>query len=134
VETMINMRGLGLAAPQVGEDLRVFVVDPRVTGQLFQQDELVFCNPAITCIGGGEVVDTEGCLSFPGAFAPIKRHDACTIEFANASGRVRSLSASGLLARVIQHEEEHLHGVLIIDHLGPVGKRMLRKRLQKHRG
>ena len=108
-ETMYENDGVGLAAPQIGQNIRLVVIDC--------QDEhglLELINPEIT-FREGEVVDTEGCLSVPDIYGEVKRAAKVKVEFMNRRGKRQHLTATGLLARCIQHELDHLEGQLFID-------------------
>ena len=108
-ETMYENDGVGLAAPQVGKNIRLVVIDC--------QDEhglLELINPKIT-FKEGEVVDTEGCLSVPDIYGEVTRAAKVKVEFMNRRGKRQHLTATGLLARCIQHELDHLEGQLFID-------------------
>ncbi|MDY3297667.1 peptide deformylase [Selenomonas sp.] len=108
-ETMYEADGVGLAAPQVGEPIRMIVIDvPDEHGLI----ELI--NPVIT-YREGEAVDTEGCLSVPNLFGEVERAAKVKVEFLNRRGKKQHLTATGLLARCIQHECDHLEGQLFID-------------------
>ncbi len=111
IDSMHEGRGIGLAGPQVGELKRLFVT--HVEGDTPR----VFINPQIIQTSQELNVYEEGCLSIPETFADIKRPFAVTIQAWNERGRPFTLDAEGLLARVIQHEFDHLNGVLFIDHL-----------------
>ena len=108
-ETMYENDGDGLAAPQIGQNIRLVVIDC--------QDEhglLELINPVIT-FKEGEAVDTEGCLSVPDIYGEVKRAAKVKVEFMNRRGKRQHLTATGLLARCIQHELDHLEGQLFID-------------------
>ena len=125
VDTMYDEVGLGLAAPQVGASLRLMVVadeDGREARALI--------NPVIT-EQGGEIVAEEGCLSLPGIFAPVKRAEWVRLEAHDPEGRPVAIAARGLRARVLQHELDHLDGVLFIDRLDPVTRDRIKRRIKK---
>jgi peptide deformylase len=107
IETMKFANGVGLAAPQVGEPLRVIVVD-------YENKPIAFINPEIL-EAEGETIDLEGCLSVPGIELKIKRYERIVFKAQDLNGKVKKYRAKGLLARVIQHEIDHLDGVLIVD-------------------
>lgn len=107
IETMKFSNGVGLAAPQVGESLRIIVVD-------YEENPIAFINPEILEMDG-EVLDYEGCLSVPGVEVPIKRAERIIFKAQDLEGRIKRYKAKGLLARVIQHEVDHLEGILILD-------------------
>ncbi len=108
VKTMRAHNGLGLAAPQVGHSLQLFIAE--VDNQL-----LTFINPEIQKLSGKEVKMEEGCLSFPGKYIDITRPNKVKIKFTDSSGQKQILKTSGLLARVIQHEFDHLRGILFTE-------------------
>ncbi|WP_294157058.1 peptide deformylase [uncultured Selenomonas sp.] len=108
-ETMYEADGVGLAAPQVGEPIRMIVIDVQDDHGLI---ELI--NPEIT-YREGEAVDTEGCLSVPNIYGEVQRAAKVKVEFLNRRGKKQHLTATGLLARCIQHECDHLEGQLFID-------------------
>jgi len=100
--------GIGLAAPQVGHNLQLFLIE--IDHQL-----TVFINPEIQKLSGKEVRLEEGCLSFPGKYLPIIRPNKVKIKFTDQTGERKILKADGLLARAIQHEFDHLNGILFIE-------------------
>ncbi|MCA1950854.1 MAG: peptide deformylase [Treponema sp.] len=111
IETMHRGRGIGLAGPQVGLLQRIFVV------QLDGESPRVFINPTIIGTSPETSQYEEGCLSIPGMYADVTRPEKVTIQAWNERGRPFTLDAEGLLARVIQHEYDHLEGILFIDRL-----------------
>ncbi len=127
-ETMYAAPGVGLAANQVGVLLRVFVID--IASDDEPSDLRVFINPRILD-RQGEVVWKEGCLSFPGVSENVERAERVVVQALDRNGESFTLEADGLLAIAIQHEYEHLDGELMIDHLGPVRKRLVQRKLQK---
>ena len=128
--TMYAAPGIGLAAPQVGVSLRVAIVD------LMPDDApapLVLVNPEVVAVGEAWGVREEGCLSLPGQYADVSRPAQVRVRYTDADGRARELSADGLLATCLQHEIDHLDGVLFVDHLSPLKRNMLMRRLAKDR-
>ena len=125
IETMYQEVGIGLAAPQVGISLRLMVVDEEQG-----RGARALINPVIVD-QGGRVVAEEGCLSIPGIFAPVERAEWVRVEALDGDGMPVSLEASGLLARVVQHESDHLDGVLFIDRLEPVTRDRIKRRIKK---
>ncbi|HLW22464.1 MAG TPA: peptide deformylase [Sphaerochaetaceae bacterium] len=111
-ETMAESDGIGLAAPQVGALNRLFVVDTRRPGE-----RLVFINPEIIETSEEQGMYEEGCLSIPGMYYDIVRPLRVTVQAQDVTGKPFKLAADGLLARVIQHENDHLNGVLFIDRM-----------------
>ena len=116
VETLDEADGVGLAGPQVGVPQKIFVVHIR------GEKPLVFVNPVIAETSIETGVYEEGCLSIPGVYHDVVRPLAVTIQAQDTDGKHFTIKADGLLARVIQHENDHLHGKLYIDHL-PEGER-----------
>lgn len=127
-ETMYAAPGVGLAATQIGERHRVFLVD--VSGEDEPSDLKVFVNPEIVATAGEEV-GPEGCLSFPGVSEDIKRAATVTVRALDRDGKPFELQADGLLAVAIQHEHDHLDGVLMIDRMGVLKKRIVQRKMQK---
>jgi len=125
---MCNNKGIGLAGPQVGSSKRVITVE---TGKGL----ISLVNPKITSIKGSQIGE-EGCLSFPGLFVKVKRAQAVEVEGlvlseAEGEGKLIKIKAQGLLARVFQHEIDHLDGILMIDRLGFLEKLKIRKKLKQ---
>ena len=127
-ETMYAAPGVGLAAPQVGESLQLCLID--VATEEEPSDLRVFINPEIVA-KEGETTFGEGCLSFPGAQEDIVRAERVTVKALGRDGKPFTLEAEGLLAIAIQHENDHLQGVLMIDKLGPLKKRLLHRKMVK---
>jgi peptide deformylase len=129
-ETMYAAPGCGLAANQIGVDARIFVVDCAAEDE--PSDFRVFINPEII-EKDGQVVWNEGCLSFPGVTEEIKRAEHVKARALDRDGKPFEVEADGLLAVAIQHELDHLNGVLMIDKLSALKKRMMGKKLAKAR-
>ncbi len=127
VQTMKKGQGIGLAAPQVGVLKRVIVVQTDLGGQRI----LALVNPKIIKKGFETEVSEEGCLSFPGIFLEIKRAKEVEVEGLDIKGKKIKLKAKGLLARVFQHEIDHLDGILFIDKISFWQKLKIRKKLQQ---
>jgi peptide deformylase len=127
-ETMYAAPGVGLAATQIGEAHRIFIVD--IAGEDEPSNLIVFVNPEIAETEG-EQLGPEGCLSFPGITEEIKRAGRVSVRALDRDGKPFELTAEGLLAVAIQHENDHLDGVLMIDHLGVLKKRIVQRKMQK---
>ncbi len=127
-ETMYAAPGVGLAATQIGEAVQLFVVDTADDGA--PSDFRVFINPEIL-EREGEITWSEGCLSFPGVNEEIDRAAKVRVRAQDREGKTFELTAEGLLAVAIQHEYDHLQGVLMIDHMGPLKKRMTHRKMIK---
>jgi peptide deformylase len=108
IETMIEAKGVGLAAPQIGRSLRIITVNT-------DDEPTVLINPRIIKSSWGKVIDEEGCLSVPGKFGLVKRPKTVRVQALDENGKELNFKAKGLLARVIQHEIDHLDGKLFID-------------------
>lgn len=126
METMYEAEGVGLAAPQVGVPLRVFVYDIRDP----EAPPGVLINPEIV-EREGSAKEEEGCLSIPGLAELVERSARVVVEGLDADGAPVRIEAEGLLARCLQHEKDHLDGVLFIDRLSPLKRRMLLKKWSK---
>ena len=133
-ETMYHTQGMGLAAPQVGRSLRLFLVD----SLQLDEEELegakgikeVFINPEILEQGGKAWTYEEGCLSIPEIRGKVERLAQVKIRYQNQDFETQERVFSGLTARIIQHEYDHIQGVLFTDHLSPLKKRLLKKSLE----
>lgn len=126
IELMHQAPGVGLAAPQVGLPWRMFVANP--TGE--EGDDRVYINPELSGAGGGNAARDEGCLSLPNITVEVTRPAEITIRATNLEGKAFEESGGDLLARIWQHEYDHLDGVLIIDKMSPMD-RMANKRAIK---
>lgn len=125
IETMRKREHVGMAAPQIGENLKVFITEPRETKYRTkdQADELrIFVNPKIVACSKEEVIIWEGCGSFPDVFGPVKRPKEITIEALDLTGKKFRLTCDGILARVIQHEYDHLEGIQFIEKVTDLGQ------------
>ena len=125
VDTMYYEAGIGLAAPQVGISLRLMVV-----GHDEKREPRALVNPVIAN-RGGQVTAEEGCLSIPGVFAQVTRAEWVDVEATDLEGQPVKIHGRGLLARVLQHEIDHLDGVFFIDHLDPVTRDRIKRRIKK---
>jgi peptide deformylase len=125
-ETMYAAPGVGLAATQLGEPWQIFVVDCAAEGEA--SDLRVFVNPEIL-ESEGKLSNEEGCLSFPGAREEVERAEKVRVRAQDRDGAPFELEAEGLLAIAIQHEYDHLQGVLMIDRLGPLKRRLLHRKM-----
>jgi peptide deformylase len=128
IETMHAAPGVGLAANQIGVRLKLAVVD--LTAGESKGEIFVLVNPRIL-ENSGRYVEDEGCLSLPGFTERVVRPDRCIIEAADLHGKVRKLEGVGLMARAFNHEIDHLHGHLFIEHLSALKRRLIKKKVQK---
>lgn len=123
--------GVGLAAPQVGWDARVFIANPSGRA-LHDTHAKIFINPTIVGLGES-IIEQEGCLSFPGLYADVERNRAVSIRYASASKDGIEEIHDGFMARIIQHEFDHLNGVLFIDRLTEEVKKKIEPKLESHK-
>ena len=141
-ETMYNAKGVGLAAPQIGLNLRMFVVDGRPFNEgedMKERDKdpslidfkKIFINAEILEEDGDDWAFEEGCLSIPDVREDIYRPEYVTIRYFDVDWKEHTEEYEGLAARIIQHEYDHIDGILFTDHLNPVKKRMLKNKLAK---
>ena len=128
-ETMYAAPGVGLAAPQIGVSKRLFIIDV-ATDEDEPSDLRVFINPEIVA-AEGDTTFNEGCLSFPGVREDIDRAERVTVRALDKDGKPFELEADGLLAIAIQHENDHLDGKLMIDHLSVLRRRLVHRAMTK---
>ena len=131
LETMYAAPGIGLAAPQVGEALRVIVLDVAKDDQ--PKQPLRLANPEIVWASEERIPHEEGCLSLPEQFADVTRPREVRVRYRGHDDEVRELDASGLLAVCVQHEMDHLEGLLFVDHISTLRRSMILKRLVKYK-
>lgn len=134
LETMRAHEGVGLAASQVGLDRRMIVLDAGPLSDPPYSNPTVMINPEITH-SGGQAVFREGCLSFPDVYVDVKRPEWISVRYFDTKGLPLSAEYRGVAARIIQHEIDHLDGILFIDRVSPIRRWFLRKKLkelQKH--
>jgi len=130
-ETMYAHNGAGIAAIQVGRLERIFLIDGRVATGVEDADPVVFINPEIVETGRGEVVEEEGCLSFPEVFVAVKRPRWARVRAMNVEGETFEWEGEALLGRALQHEYDHLTGTLMIDMVGMVKKEMIKRKMKR---
>ena len=131
LETMYAAPGIGLAAVQIGILKRLVVID--ISKEEEKKKPIFLINPQIIHQSKNTSVYEEGCLSLPGQFAEIERPAECTIKYIDYNGKEKELKSDGLLATCIQHEVDHLNGVLFIDHLSKLKKDLILKKTKKQK-
>jgi len=131
LETMYNAKGIGLAAIQIGVPKRIIVLD--ISKEENKKSPMFFVNPVIKNKNLKLSTYEEGCLSVPNQFAEIDRPSECIVEYLDFNGEKKILEAKGLLATCIQHEMDHLEGILFIDYLSKLKKSMIIKKLSKQK-
>ena len=140
--TMYNAPGIGLAAPQIGLSKRIFVIDVDYDREETEEgsgeyvlsnfNPRVFINPKFK-LKEGDITYQEGCLSLPGVYEDVKRFEHVVIEYQNTSGEVQEMEANELLSICIQHENDHLDGIVFIDRLSSLKKNFFKKKLIKQK-
>lgn len=128
VETMYSVHGIGLAAPQIGVLKRVIIVDTNLTEVKYTP--IILINPEIVS-AEGEILSEEGCLSIPGFITKLKRNEKVFVKALDRNGKKIEIEGTGLLARALQHEIDHLNGILIIDRISPLKKELFRRKYLK---
>ena len=131
LETMYMAKGIGLAAIQVGVPKRIIVMD--IGNRDKEKEPMYFVNPIIKNKNSEHSTYEEGCLSVPNQFPEVNRPSSCEVEYLDYNGNKKILKASGLLATCIQHEMDHLEGILFIDYLSKLKKMMIVKKLSKQK-
>lgn len=129
-ETMYASEGVGLAAPQIGKGIRLFVIDPVNIDENLANLKRVFINPEVVRLNGDEWDYEEGCLSLPHIREKICRPDQVLINYLDRNFQEQEELFSGIAGRIVQHEYDHIEGILFTDHLSPLKRRMLKKRLE----
>lgn len=129
LETMYDAPGIGLAAIQVGEPLRMLVIDLAKEGE--PPAPHVFINPDVLESGSERSVYEEGCLSIPDYYAEVERPATVRVRYLDRDGRLQEIQAEGLMATCLQHEIDHLNGVLFIDHISKLKRDMVVKKFKK---
>jgi len=132
LETMYAAPGIGLAAIQIGIPKRIIVMD--ISREKENKNPLHFVNPEIVWKADEDIIYEEGCLSVPNQFAEINRPKECHVKYLDYFGQPQLFKAQGLLATCIQHEIDHLEGILFIDYLSKLKKTMIIKKLSKQKG
>ncbi len=129
LDTMYDAPGIGLAAIQVGEPLRMLVIDLAKEGE--PPAPQVFINPQVLATGDERSVYEEGCLSIPDYYAEVERPASVRVKYVDAQGMTHEIDADGLLATCLQHEIDHLNGMLFIDHISKLKRDMVVKKFKK---
>lgn len=131
-ETMYTSEGVGLAAPQIGKSIRLVVIDADPVAESFPDcagKKLVLINPEIEVLDGDKVTRAEGCLSLPGLSEDVKRVENIRLNWLDENFVEHEEVITGFLARIVQHECDHLEGMVYIDHISPIRKQMIRRKL-----
>ena len=135
LDTLASADGVGLAAPQIGISRRMIAVHPPPPSEAAPRpDAIVYVDPEIVERTGGTDTAEEGCLSIPGIYEDVKRDWEVRMRAHDLDGQELEIVADGMLARILQHEIDHLDGVLFVDRIGPMRRALLKKRLRELRG
>lgn len=127
-ETMYDAKGVGLAAPQVALSKKFFVMD--VSAGKESKERIVCINPQIVDTKG-KVINEEGCLSFPGIYFEVERPEIITVQAIDVNGKEFTFEASGLAARCVLHENDHLEGKVFIEYLSPLKRDLIKRKIKK---
>ncbi|HWU88358.1 MAG TPA: peptide deformylase [Kofleriaceae bacterium] len=134
VDSMYAENGLGIAALQLGDPRRMFIVEPKLAGRAAEDPPVAFLNPKILWTSDEMQDSEEGCLSFPEIYIKVKRPMRAKVRAMGLDGAWFELEGEGLLARCLLHEHDHLTGKLLVDFAGPLKRQMIKKKLQKAKG
>lgn len=129
--TMYESNGVGLAAPQIGINKRIFVLDAGAREEV--KNPIAMINPVITNIKKDLSTFEEGCLSFPGHYAELERPDEITIEYLDQNNKKKTLHAKDFTSRIIQHEMDHIEGILFVDYLSRLKRDVIIKKMKKYK-
>ena len=131
VDSMYAENGLGIAAFQLGDARRMFIVEPRLAGRAETDPPVAFINPEVVEMSDEQQDSEEGCLSFPEVYIKVKRPMRCKVRAMGLDGQIFEVSGEALFARCMLHENDHLTGKLLVDFVGPLKRQMIKKKLQK---
>lgn len=129
LDSMYTANGIGLAAPQIGENKRVVVVD--ISGADEPSNPIHMANPEIVWVSDDDAERDEGCLSLPEHYSAVVRPAAVRVRYLDYENEIREMDADGLLATCIQHEIDHLDGILFVDHISALKRNMILRKLTK---
>jgi peptide deformylase len=130
-DTMYDENGLGIAAIQIGEPTRMFLVEPALAGRAADDPPVCFINPEVVWASDETQLSDEGCLSFPQVYVQVERPLRARVRAYDLDGQPFELEGEGLLARCLLHEYDHLTGKLLVDFVGPLKRQMIKRKLQK---
>jgi peptide deformylase len=130
-DTMYAENGLGIAAIQIGDPTRMFLVDPKLAGRTENDPPVAFINPEVVWTSEETQKSDEGCLSFPEIYIQVERPMRARVRALGIDGETFELEGEGLLARCLLHENDHLTGKLLVDFVGPLKRQMIKKKLAR---
>ncbi len=131
VDSMYAERGLGIAALQLGDARRMFIVEPELAGLAKDAPPVAFINPEVVWASDDTQKSDEGCLSFPDIYIQVERPMRTRVKAQDLEGAWFELEGEGLLARCLLHEHDHLTGKLLVDFVGPLKRQMIKRKLEK---
>lgn len=132
VDTMYALNGLGIAAIQIGEAAKMFLVEPQLAGRGENDDPVAFINPEVVWTSDDTQKNDEGCLSFPGVYVPVERPVRAKVRAMGIDGEMFEVEGEGLFARCLLHENDHLTGQLLVDFVGPLKRQMIKRKMKRH--
>ncbi len=130
-DTMYAENGLGIAAIQIGDPTRMFLVEPKLAGRDENDPPVAFINPEVVFASDETQLSEEGCLSFPDVYVEVERPMRARVRALGIDGEMFEVEGEGLLARCLLHEFDHLTGKLLVDFVGPLKRQMIKRKLQK---
>lgn len=133
-EAMYESEGVGLAAPQIGRNIRLVVIDASPVGETFPEcagRKLTLINPEVEVLDGDRVTRPEGCLSLPGISENVPRVEHIRLSWLDTDFKPHTEEISGFLARIVQHECDHLDGKVFVDHISPIRKQLIKNKLSR---
>ena len=133
VDSMYAENGLGIAALQLGDPRRMFIVEPKLAGRSETDPPLAFINPEVIETSEEQQDSEEGCLSFPEIYIKVKRPMRCKVRAMGLDGAMFEIEGEALFARCMLHENDHLTGKLLVDFVGPLKRQMIKKKLQRQK-
>jgi peptide deformylase len=131
VDSMYAENGLGIAALQLGDPRKMFIVEPKLAGRPETDPPVAFLNPEVTWVSEDQQDSEEGCLSFPDVYVKVKRPMRCKVRAMGLDGQTFEIEGEALLARCLLHEYDHLTGKLLVDFVGPLKRTMIKKKMMK---
>lgn len=130
-DSMYAENGLGMAAPQIGDNRKMFIVEPKLAGRAETDPPVCLMNPEVLWTSDDVQDSEEGCLSFPDIYIKVKRPMRCKVRAMGLDGQLFEIEGEALMARCLLHENDHLTGKLLVDFVGPLKRQMIKKKLQK---
>lgn len=130
-DSMYAENGLGMAAPQIGDNRKMFIVEPKLAGRAETDPPVCLMNAEVIETSDEQQDSEEGCLSFPEIYIKVKRPMRCKVRAMGLDGKLFEIEGEALMARCLLHENDHLTGKLLVDFVGPLKRQMIKKKLQK---